>query len=137
MRRKKWNIGEEHNGWEIVSSEPHKTPNGSDRYRIKIKCPKCGFSRITSQSISKLPYNDSCAHYGSGIVKKPVIYDRKYKYSGDGLPLNNIVYSKLDNPTYKKLKDISAELGVSQSGVLRMALKEFLKIGGNNHYEKR
>lgn len=128
MRKTNWNIGETHNGWELLSKEPHVTPNGSKRYHVTVKCPNCGFTKTVTSSISKLN-NKGCPHRGMGIRKEQV-YDRIYKDSGDGMNLNKKVVARMDGQMLQQIDVLCNEMNVTRSGIIRLALKEYLKSGG-------
>lgn len=130
MRKRKWSIGQEYNGWTILSTEPHITPNGTKRYQCTVKCSKCGYQKTTTQPISKLS-SSNCPHKSMGN-KQP--YERVYKYSGDGEILNSKLVVRLSGSMLKEIDDLSNKLGVSKPGVLRIALTKFIEshFGGKN-----
>jgi hypothetical protein len=125
-RKRKWDIGDHYNGWSILSADPYITPNGSHRYQIKVKCDKCGYVKTTTASPTQLTHT-GCPHKGMGI-RKVRSYTRVYKPSGENL--TNKVMFKVDDFTLDEIELRSKQMKVSRSGLIRIALKEFLKIGG-------
>ena len=129
-RKKKWSVGEEYNGWIVLSTEPHTTPNGTRRSQTTVKCSKCGYQKTVTTRPTQLT-NNGCPHYGMGI-RKVVPYERVYKISGEGIKMNQKFVLRLNADMLNTINILSNEMGLSRSGVIRTALKEFLEKRGSN-----
>tara|TARA_B110000858_G_C17377711_1_gene282338 strand:+ start:106 stop:501 length:396 start_codon:yes stop_codon:yes gene_type:complete len=129
-RKKKWSVGQEYNGWTVLSTEPYTTPNGTRRSQSMVECSKCGFQKTVTTSPTRLT-DKGCPHYGMGI-RKVVPYERVYKRSGDGIKMDERIMLRLDVDMLKTINRLSDEMGLSRSGLIRTALKEYLKCGGPN-----
>ena len=124
MRKKKWDIGQEYNGWIILSTKPHTTPNGTRRYQCTVKCSKCGYQKTTTQPISKLSPSN-CPHKGMGI-RKVTPYERVYRKSGEGIRMDERIMFKLNGDMLKTIDKLSDEMKLSRSGFVRCAVREFI-----------
>ena len=127
-RKKKWSVGQEYNGWIILSAEPHTTPNGTRRSKSIVKCSKCGYQKTVTTSPTRLT-NNGCPHYGMGI-RKVAPYERVYKKSGEGFKMDQKFVLRLNVDMLEAINTFSDEMGLSRSGVIRTAVKEFIKKRG-------